>query len=443
VTAIATPPPPTQDKPPRWPAVVAALVFFVVAFVRAVGPPADYPRDFFIYRLGAQLAIRGENPYDIPKTRQHVADNFPIDDGEKLLLSSVHLTSGDFANWLVPAHGTLRKSFPLNCGYFMPPMSVVLYAPFAMLPWVPAMILWAIVNGLAAYIITRLPMLLLTPGGPTPSPFLATIVPFLLVLNPIAPIIVFPAGQTSIVFLAFVVAGLMAYQRGWLVLMAALWVVPFMKPHLALSLVPLMLFLGGWRPTLLLVLLVGVLNALGATIIGGAPHVLKEYIEFLPQTRDAVLYNRIELNSGLSSWNRLLYAYGGPLIELGLVTTLGGYLVWYGLLIGRWALDGERPSAAWAVAATAAGAALCCQVLVYELMFLLVAVPWLRDLFLGGHRIRGMLGVLLIAAHLLDRSDLEALGLANHHPLSVALFALLVLTGPTRLRTAPPSPASP
>ncbi|MFO0821945.1 MAG: hypothetical protein U0792_02310 [Gemmataceae bacterium] len=155
-----------------------------------------------------------------------------------------------------------------------------------------------------------------------------------------------------------------------------------------------------------------------------------------------MLYNRVELNSGLSSWNRLLYAYGGPLIELSLVTTLAGYLVWYGLLIGRWALDGERPSAAWAVAATAAGAALCCQVLVYELMFLLVAVPWLRDLFLGGSRIRGMLGVLLLVAHLLDRSDLEALGLTNHHPLAVALFALLVLTGPTRLRPAPP-PASP
>ncbi|MFO0821946.1 MAG: glycosyltransferase family 87 protein [Gemmataceae bacterium] len=223
MTATATPSPPTHEKPPRWPAIVAALVFFVVAFVRAVGPPADYPRDFFIYRLGSQLAIHGENPYDIPKTRQHVADNFPIDDGEKLLLNSVHLTSGDFASWLVPAHGTLRKSFPLNCGYFMPPMSVVLYAPFAMLPWVPAMILWAIVNGIAAYIITRLPMLLLTPGGPAPSPFLATIVPFLLVLNPIAPIIVFPAGQTSVVFLAFVVAGLMAYERGRVYLMAALW----------------------------------------------------------------------------------------------------------------------------------------------------------------------------------------------------------------------------
>ncbi|WP_439629227.1 glycosyltransferase family 87 protein [Gemmata sp.] len=423
-------PPPAAPPVPRWPAVAAAAVFFVVALARALGPPDGYPRDLFIYRLGAELALRGENPYDIPKVRGHVAAEFPPDDAHKALTNTHLLVEGDLAEWVVRLWtDTAAKSFPLNCGYFLPPMGVVLYLPFALLPWKAAMVAWAVANGTAGYAVARVVTALRVPGAPVPV-FLATVGPFLLLLNPLTPFIAFPVGQTSVVCLGCVVAGLLARDRGRPYLMAALWAVPFVKPHLALSLVPLCYFLSGWRPAALLIVLVAALNALGATIVGGSPAFLKEYLDFLPQVRDAVRYNRVELNAGLSSWNRLLYGFGGPLIELGLGTTLAGYLVWYGLLVGRWAATGVRPSAAWAAAATGAGAALCCQVLVYELMVLVVAVPWLRDLFAGGYRTWGVAGGALLGAHLVSLVFMQGIGLAGHHPLAVALFALAVLTGP-------------
>ncbi|MCE9563787.1 MAG: DUF2029 domain-containing protein [Planctomycetes bacterium] len=404
-------PSPASPKaiPDHWPAIVAALVFFLLGLVSALGPADGDPRDFFIYRLGAQLAVRGENPYNIPTIRQHVAEQFPPSADEPI-----------------------EKSFSQNCGYFLPPMAALLYMPFAMLPWFWAKIAWAVVNGFAGYFIARLPLALYPRNAPKPPAVLWVIVPFLLLIDPsIAREIVFPTGQTSVLFLGCVAAGLLAYDRGLPYLTATLWVLPFVKPHLALSLIPLLWFLAGWRPTLLLIALVALLNAVGATVIGGSPLFLKEYFDFLPTTREAVKFNQVKLNPSIVSWNRLLFASGGPLIELSAVTTVAGYLVWYGLLIGRWAVSRTWPSAAWATAATAAGAVLCSQVLVYELMFLAAAVPWVRDLFLGGYRYRGGIAVCLLAGHLVPWMTMkEMFGFSAHHPLGVALFALVVLTGP-------------
>jgi hypothetical protein len=384
-------------------AVAAAVTVFVfLSLIRALGP--DDPRDFFIYRLGAELAIRGESPYNIARIREHVARRFPSEDAK------------DFAN---------------NCGYFLPPSAVVVYLPFAMLPWVAAKLAWALVNAVAAYFIARLPLLFREKPPPPPPLVLWAVVPFVLLLNPITPVIVFPVGQTTVVFVGCVAAGLLAIERGMPNLGAALWAIAFVKPHLAMPLVPLAWFLGGARPAMLLVGLVAVLNLLGATIISGSPLFLREYIEFLPQTRDAVSYNRAEINPSIGSWNRLLFVAGGPLIELGLATTLAGYLVWYGLLVGRCAIRGERPSTSWAIAATAAGAVLCSQVLVYERLVLLLAVPWIRDLFSQGRTLRGTAAVVLIGAHAIGAGTVEAAtGISCHQPLAVALFALLVLTGP-------------
>lgn len=395
---------PTPAVPQPGRAVAAAVVVFaLLSLLRAVGP--DDPRDFFIYRLGAELAARGESPYSLAAIRSHVAGHFP---------------------------GEGAKDFVNNCGYFLPPLAVVLYLPFAMLPWGAAKVAWALTNALAAYFIARLPLQLRAEDAPAPRVFLWAVVPFVLLLNPITPVVVFPVGQTTVVLVGCVAAGLLAFERVRPNLGAAVWAVAFVKPHLALPLVPLAWYLGGVRPALLLVGLVAALNLLGATIIGGSPLILREYVEFLPQARDTVSYNRAEINPAFGSWNRLLFVAGGPLIELGLATTVAGYLVWYGLLVGRCAIRGERPSSSWAIAATAAGAVLCSQVLVYERLVLLLAVPWVRDLFESGRTLRGTAAVSLIGVQAIGWGTVEAAtGISCHQPLAVALFALLVLTGPT------------
>jgi len=89
----------------------------------------------------------------------------------------------------------------------------------------------------------------------------------------------------------------------------------------------------------------------------------------------------------------LLFTAGGPLVELTAVTMVAGYFVWLGLVVGRVALAGTRPTVGWVVAVAAVGSVLCSQVLVYELLILTLLVPWVRDLFAGGWRLRSWLAV--------------------------------------------------
>jgi hypothetical protein len=393
-----------MSHPTRLPAVIAPLLLF--AFALYQGLATNNQRDFFIYRLGAELAARGENPYDIPKVRAHIARQFPDDDA---------------------------REFVANSGYFLPPLAIVLYLPFAILPYGAAKVAWAAAIGVSGYFIARLPAL-----GKGQQPRLAVwLVPFVLLLNLLTLGIVV-VGQVTIIFVAAVAAGYGYFERGRPYLGAALWAIPFVKPHLAIPLVPLAWYLGGWRPALLLVALVTFLNAAGATLAGGSPLFLRDYLAFLPSARDAVAYNRVETNPQITSWNRLLFAWGGPLIELSAATTLAGYLVWFGLVVGRTAAAGTRPGPAWALAAAAAGAVVCAQVLVYELLFLLAAAPWIVGLFASGWRVRGVLAVLLLAVHLAPGKVIEPIHLDRcHHALGAVLFALLVLAGPARPEEKP------
>jgi hypothetical protein len=173
-----------------------------------------------------------------------------------------------------------------------------------------------------------------------------------------------------------------------------------------------------------------ILNLLGATVAGGSPLFLKEYLDSLSSAHKSVGFNRVEANPRLSGWNSLLRAAGGPLIELNALTTAAGYLVWFGLVVGRVALAGVRPCVAWALAAAAVGAVLCSQVLLYELVILTLLVPWVRDLFDGDYRLRGLLVLGLFAVLLIPWMALQRLGISFPPSLTVVLMAVLVLVGP-------------
>ena len=384
-------------------AVAASLLLFAFALFQGLG--TKNARDFFIYRLGAELAARGENPYDLKKIHHHVTAAYPEDDKD-------------------------TKGFVANCGYFLPPLAIVLFLPLALMPAIAAKVCWAFATGVAGFFTARLPGLLRSSDSST-LPFLPRyVVPFLLVLNTLTLAVVL-VGQVSLLSLGCVTAGLWCIERGRPYLAAILWVLPFMKPHVALPLLPLMWFLAGWRPAALLVILVVLLNLAGATMVGGSPRFLVEYLEYLPEAHKSVGFNRVESNPRITSWNRLLLTAGGPLIELSAITTLAGYLVWFGLAIGRAALTGTRPSATWVVAVAAVGAVLCSQVLVYELLILALVVPWVRDLFASGYRLRGWLAVGLLAVQLIPWMAMEKMELAFPPSLGVMLLAVFVLMGPS------------
>jgi hypothetical protein len=397
----------TSDS--RLPALlpfVAAGLLLLIALHYARNP--DLNRDLFIYRLGAVLGAHGDWPYDVPKVRKIVAEQFPDPDPKP-------------------------DSFVNNNGYFPPPLAIVVYLPFAMLPWEVAKVAWSVVMFLAALMVARLPGAFREPGAPPDDNSLVwRAVGVMLVLNYVS-VAIIAVGQTPLLFVGCVVAGQWCFDRGGragLWLGALLWAVPFVKPHLALPLIPLAWYLGGWKRAAALVVMVGALNLLGATLAGGSPLKLKDYLDYVPTAHKEVVYNRAEMNPQITSWNRLLFSLGGPLVELTIVTTVAGYLVWGGLVLGRCAAAGERPSRAWALAATAVGGMLCCQVLGYETLGLVLTVPWLRELFATGRRWQGIAGCLLLLLQQFSRETFEPIGIDFHRSLGVMLFAVLVLIGP-------------
>ncbi|HEY1191263.1 MAG TPA: glycosyltransferase family 87 protein [Gemmata sp.] len=358
--------------------------------------------DLFIYRAGSEIGLRGESPYDLDRIR--------------------HLAEAQF-----PDPAPKEDSFVRNCGYFLPPLAILVFAPFALVSWSLAKVAWGTVLGLAAAGIATLPDLFRSPNAPREG-VVGCIVPFLLVLNPLVLAIVI-VGQVTIVSVGCVAVGLWCFSRNRPTLGVVLWALTFVKPHVALPLVPLAWYLGGWRRATALVALVAGLNLIGATVAGGSPLFLRDYLDYLPTGHKAVLYNQAERNSQITSWNRLVVSCGGPLIELTATTTLAGYLVWGGLVLGRCGAAGRKPSAAWACAAAVAGGAVCSQVLAYELLMLAIAVPWVRELFTARRALWawGALVLLVIQTIPIDSAN----PVFNfYRPAGALAFALLVLFGP-------------
>ncbi len=362
--------------------------------------------DFFIYRVGAELTARGENPYDLAAVRAHVAAQFPK-----------------------------NENLIANCGFYLPPQATVLFLPVALLPLAVAKVVWALLQGLAALAITTLPRVLQRERVPTASgreSLIPKLVPFLLLVNFLTLGIVL-VGQVTVLCVGCVVAGLWCF--GWKTtwgfwLGVLLWSVPFIKPHVALGLIPLGWYLGGWRRAAALVGVVAAFNLLGATLVGGSPLFLRDYLDFLSASHQAVLFNRAELNYEMTSWNRLLFVATGVLIEQRAPITLASYLVWFSLILARCAIVGQRPSATWALAACAAGMVWCPQVLGYVALMLVLAVPWIRELFAWRRSRWGWLAVAILALQSVPFQLFDRVGFNFHRPLGVALFALLVLVGP-------------
>ena len=404
-----------SPRSPFLPAIAAVALLTAFA-VQQAGWTNRFP-DFFIYRAGAEIGLRGESPYDPEKIRARVAEQFPDD-----------------------------KRFIANCGFFLPPQAVVVFAPFATVPYPASKFLWAAVVGLSG---AALLLVLRTFGTRWPTSLIGQLVPLFLLLNFLT-IGVVIVGQTTLLCVGCVAAGQWCFERKRVTLGAILWAIPFIKPHVALPLIPLAWYLGGWRRAAAVVGAVAALNLIGAMIAGGSPLFLREYVEFLGSAHKSVVFNQARENYEITSWNRLLYVATEPfagerfLVEQTAPVTIAAYLVWFGLLTGRVAIAGVAPSAAWAAAACATASVFCPQVLGYEALVLVLAVPWVRELFAGGWNVRAWAAVAILTLQAAVSFQVaHAVGLDVHRPLATALFALLVLIGPVDPLNPGPSAGSP
>jgi hypothetical protein len=409
----------TPSHQPRWwpirGAIVAVAIFSFCAFSVAVEAkilpqlfPSQTP-DFFIIRSGAVIALRGESPYEPEIVQKMVAEQFPKD-----------------------------KQLIENSAFFLPPATIAIYAPLAALPYPIAKVAWAIVLTLSSIAVL---LVFRTFGSLWPITTTEQLLPVIVLLNYVTLAIV-ELGQTSLLFVGCVAAGQWCFERGrsfisrrWPIICetlgAFLWAVPFIKPHLALPLLPLAWYLGGWKRPVLILAMVVAMNSVGCLMIGRSPLFLLEYVQYLGSTHKGVIFNRVGSNpTVITSWNSLLFALGGPLVELSAVTTVASYLVWFGIVAGRVALAGKLPSTAWAAAITAIAAVFCSQVIIYELLLLVLVIPWVRSLIANGYRNRGWLAVCLMCLQFIPVGTMDHYGVRFHHALGVVLLAALLLVGP-------------
>jgi hypothetical protein len=368
----------------------------------------NHHQDFFIYRAGALLGLRGGSPYDREALRELVRGQYPGDEG-----------------------------LAENCGFFLAPQAVAVFAPFAALPWPAAKAAWSLLSfGLAGLAVWHLTAFCADPG------WARRFVPLVaagFLLNPLV-LAGMVVGQTSLAFFACVVLGEAAHRAGWRRLTGLLWAVPFCKPHLALPLLPLAWYLGGWRRAVELALWVAGLNALGGLVSTGSPLLVTDYLAHLTADHRRVVFNRVDMNFQITGWNRLLFGWTGVAVEQNAITTLAGYVVW-GLLVLLWGtVAGRRPTAGWAVAVAAVGALACCQALAYEMVLLGLVAPHVLDLAAAGRRRLVLVFLLLLGLASVPFDVIQVLGeggrfgawegaIASHRSTAVALLAVTLLVG--------------
>lgn len=327
--------------------------------------------DLFIYRAGAVIGLQGRSPYDNTALRELVGAQYPDD-----------------------------PLFANNLGFFLPPQAIVLFAPFAVLPWDIAKYTWAVLTVVLTAHAARLcvvgwarPTVGAMVGRAHPTKAIAPVFVFVVLLSPIV-VTGMIVGQTSALVFACIALGEVASRAGWKRLAGFLWAVPFIKPHLALPLLALAWYLGGWRRAAELLLWLVGLNVLGCLVSTGSPFLLRDYLDYLATGHTAIVFNRVETNPHITSWNRLLVAAGGPAIELSALGVLAGYAVWGVAVLARVRIARSRPTPAWALAVAFAAVPVVCQVMGYELTLLALVVPHVLELFAAG-RVRTALLILI------------------------------------------------
>ncbi len=380
----------------------ALLIAAAFALLWGLRGRTNHSEDLFIYRAGARLALDGHSPYDQARLAAMVTAQFP---DEEMLHA--------------------------NHGYFLPPGAAVVLAPFAPMPWAWAKFAFgALTLAGAGYVLSRLPDWSLIGGrqpsvsgyrdsqtrradaprsGTNPAAGWRAWAGFLCVLAAFAdPLtdMTWRVGQVALLLVAIWGAGVELARRefGWAA--ALVWSLATIKPHLALPLWAVALHLGGWRLALKLTLAAGALQLAGVLLCGGPGSVL-DFLGALKSGHGRVLFNRLDWNPQITSWNRVALWAGLPATDLGVGGTLAGYAVVGSLLALRVRLAGARPSLAWALAAASASAAVCAQVLPNELCLLWFAWPLAFDWCAAGTPRGRLVAGLLVGGLVLKSVPME------------------------------------
>ena len=328
---------PTLVKLERAKLPVFAVGVLLAGFAWSMATMGNVFEDLFIYRAGAELPRRGFSPYDTEALRAEVARQFPD-----------------------------AAEFRENCGFFLTPQAVAAFTPLALMPWPAARVTWTALSFAVLLAgLWRLPV----PAG---RGWWGTLLGLAVLADPLSSMVA-SLGQTTTLLAGLLLLGYAAMMKGWPVLGALAWSVLFLKPHIALPLLPLAFALGGRRCGLTLIAAVVAGNLLGLALSPDPLGLPLEYLRHLADGHKVVKYNRVEYNPLITSWNSALLAAGGPLIELGIGGVLAGYAAVLAVVLAR--CRGRAADRAWLLAVAVAAVPVVCQVLGYEMLLLVGVLP--------------------------------------------------------------------
>jgi hypothetical protein len=355
---VVTPPPVgvgTTSGSASWFCVAATILSVCIAgyWAGRVALFENHHEDLWIYSSGSWFGFHGISPYSIDRMHDRVHEQYPNDENLKG-----------------------------NNGFFLTPQALFVMAPFAALPWLVAKLVWC-ATMIAIAVVTAWQLRTLS-DRVLPEWFTTAAVVGLLV-NPLT-LFVLIVGQTPLILLACIVFGQAAYRRGWNRFGSLLWAVAFIKPHIALALIPLAFWLNGWKRAFSVVIWAGVLNVAAGVVFYGNPFFVFDYLLYVQQGHQSVEFNRVSVNKQITSWNRILAAAAGLTKELGMVGTLCSYFAVTAIVACRvWFLQ-NKPNLGWKFAVAGSSMFVCCQLLPYELPLVIVLLPYIAELLASQRR---------------------------------------------------------
>jgi hypothetical protein len=332
--------------------------------------PRAWMSDLFIHRGGTVLAWQGITPY-----------------------------SPAITEWVDREYAHVPE-LQGNTSYFLPPQAIVIFAPLAAVPWPTAKMLYLV---MALVMVTVCWYGSLAAFRNRPLPPLEGVPPLLpaCVMLHLVTVLTLLAGQSTLMAAGAIVAGQLLQQAGRPWLAALFWSVAFVKPHVALPLLPLAVVLDGWSRAARITVWLAVLNLAGCLMATGVPKYALEFFEQLRNAQSLVTFNRVLDNEQIVSWNAIVLDVTGIVVDLSAVTTVLGMAITGAVIALRVALFERRPTDAWLTAVIITGGLVCTQVMGYELFLLVLVVPHYLDLLADRRRVDvAVLGGLLLVQSL-------------------------------------------
>lgn len=347
--------------------LIAALVLHGLIYTKFMLRRSLGGYEYFLLYMMARVPLTGHSPYE------HGVIHY--DDPVFRDAAREHYTW-----WGI--HGEVPKGLRLYLGLYYPPQDYLVLTPFSRLPWYPSLAAWA----------TFLTLLTLSCGtlawafDPVPSRRGATagiLVGLAFLFNPVTQVVI-STGQSVLVVCAAVALGQAALRDGRPWLGALLWSYAAWKPQLGVELVPLALLAGGWRFFARVLVGIAAFNVIGGIVTTGDPLMILQ----MRKASDVYLASNFNTSAwdGILSWNRLLRVLTGRAIELsGPWIFLGNGLWMAAVCLGALARGGRRWSLTYWVAAAASGAMVFSLTHHFDLVLMVLFVPYLFWLYDNGH----------------------------------------------------------